>query len=105
MPEVEMVKGEEISREEANSTGWTTAVCRSKKVRAKAAPDSVPHEGVKGGRRTAAPQGLAKRLAAASRLPSLPRHHIHIIARPRDGVDIKKVSQIRSHTPSPGRRL
>lgn len=84
MPEVEMVEGEEISREEANSPGWTTAVCRSKKVRAEAAPGSVPHEGVKGGLRTAAPQGVAKRLAAALRLPRLPR----------DGLDIKKVGQI-----------
>ncbi|KAH9365063.1 hypothetical protein HPB48_017836 [Haemaphysalis longicornis] len=81
MPEVEMVEGEEIFREEANSPGWTTAV-------------SVPHEGVKGGRRTAAPQGVAKRLEAASRLPRLPRDHIRIIVRPRDGLDIQKVSQI-----------
>lgn len=92
MPEVEMVEGEEISREEANSPGWTTAVCRSKKVRAEAAPGSVPHEGVKGGLRTAAPQGVAKRLAAALRLPRLPRDHIRIM--PRDGLDIKKVGQI-----------
>ncbi|KAH9365999.1 hypothetical protein HPB48_010599 [Haemaphysalis longicornis] len=84
MPEVEMVEGEEIS-----------SVCRSKKVRAEAAPGSVLHEGVKGGRRTAAPQGVAKHLAAASRLPRLPMDHIRIIARPRDDLDIKKSVKIR----------
>ncbi|KAH9367672.1 hypothetical protein HPB48_020650 [Haemaphysalis longicornis] len=79
MPEVEMVEGGEIPREEANSPRWSTVVCRSKKVRAEAAPGIVPHKGVKGGRRTAAPQGVAKRLAAASRLPRLPRDHIRSI--------------------------
>ncbi|KAH7935197.1 hypothetical protein HPB52_004785 [Rhipicephalus sanguineus] len=35
-----------------------------------------------------------KRLAAASRLPRLPRDHIRIIVRPRDGLDVRKVSEI-----------
>lgn len=97
MPEVVMVEGEEISREEANSPGWTSGLGKSKKspAEAPASVDGVSHGDVKGGRRTAAPQGVAKRLAAASRLPRLPRDHIRIIVRPRDGLDVKKVSQIR----------
>ncbi|KAH9359475.1 hypothetical protein HPB48_022298 [Haemaphysalis longicornis] len=36
-----------------------------------------------------------KRLAATSRLPWLPRDHIRIIVRPRDGPDVRKVGKIR----------
>lgn len=36
-----------------------------------------------------------KRLAAASRLPRLPRDYIRIIVRPRDGLHVRKASQIR----------
>ncbi|KAH9384654.1 hypothetical protein HPB48_026665 [Haemaphysalis longicornis] len=97
MPEVEMVEGEEISHEEANRPGWTTALGRNKKARVETpvSAGNASHVGSKGGRRTAAPQGAMKRLAAASRLPRLPRDHIRIIVRPRDGLDVRKVSQIR----------
>ncbi|KAH9376458.1 hypothetical protein HPB48_018484 [Haemaphysalis longicornis] len=33
-----------------------------------------------------------KRLATASRLPRLPREHVRIIVRPRDGLDVRKVN-------------
>ncbi|KAH7975279.1 hypothetical protein HPB51_027074 [Rhipicephalus microplus] len=97
MPEVEIVEGEEISHEEANRPGWTTALGRNKKARVETpvSTGNASHGGSKGGRRTAAPQGAMKRLAAASRLPRLPRDHIRIIVKPRDGLDVRKVSQIR----------
>lgn len=88
-----VVEGEDISQEEANRPGWTTAMGRNKK--AKPGP-TVPDRGnegraeTKGGRRTAGPQSAIKRLVAASRLPRLPRDHIRIIVRPRDGLDVKK---------------
>ncbi|KAH7964168.1 hypothetical protein HPB51_027594 [Rhipicephalus microplus] len=97
MPEVEMVEREEISHEEVNRPGWTTALDRNKKARVET-PVFVGNAslvGSKGGCRTAAPLGAMKRLAAASRLPRLPRDHIRIIVRPRDGLDVRKVSQIR----------
>ncbi|KAH8035509.1 hypothetical protein HPB51_005791 [Rhipicephalus microplus] len=97
MPEVAMVEGEEISHEEANRPGWTTALGRNKKARVETpvSAGNASHVGSKAGRRTAAPQGAMKRLAAASRLPRPPRDHIRIIVRPRDGLDVRKVSQIR----------
>ncbi|KAH7986886.1 hypothetical protein HPB51_026589 [Rhipicephalus microplus] len=92
MPEVEMVEGEEISHEEANRPDWTTALGRNKKARVETpvSAGNASHVGSKGGRRTAAPQGAMKRLAPASRLPRLPRDHIRIIVRPRDGLDVRK---------------
>ncbi|KAH7939578.1 hypothetical protein HPB52_014134 [Rhipicephalus sanguineus] len=47
------------------------------------------------GRCTATAQGVVRRLAAASRLPRLPRSHIRVIVRPKGGLDLKKVSLIR----------
>lgn len=97
MPEVEMVVGEDISSEEANSPGWTTALGKNKKTRkeTQVSTSNKSYVSSKGGCRTAAPQGVLQRLAASSRLPRLPREHIRIIVRPRDGLNVKKVSQIR----------
>ncbi|KAH9384756.1 hypothetical protein HPB48_026768 [Haemaphysalis longicornis] len=56
---------------------------------------SASHVGSNGRRRTTATQGAMKRLAAASRLPRLPRDHIRIIVRPKNRFDVRKISQIR----------
>lgn len=98
MPEVEMVEGVEITPEEARCPGWTTATGKTKKARqetSKSTPSPVQQGGGRGGRRTAAPRNALKKLAAASRLPRLPRDHIRIIVRPRGGLDVKKISTIR----------
>lgn len=98
MPEVEMVEGVEITPEEARCPGWTTATGKNKKARQeapKSTPSPVKQGGGRGGRRTAAPRNALKKLAAASRLPNLPRDHIRVIVRPRGGLDVKKISTIR----------
>ncbi|KAH9374975.1 hypothetical protein HPB48_019546 [Haemaphysalis longicornis] len=43
-------------------------------------------------RRTPDPRSTARRLAAASRLPRLQRGQVRVIIRPRDGIDVKKMS-------------
>ncbi|KAH8038357.1 hypothetical protein HPB51_001140 [Rhipicephalus microplus] len=51
--------------------------------------------GQKGGGRTAAPRNAYQRIVAISRLPQLPRDAYRIIVRPKDGLNVTKVSQIR----------
>ncbi|KAH8029373.1 hypothetical protein HPB51_025585 [Rhipicephalus microplus] len=51
--------------------------------------------GRKGGGRTAAPRNAYQRIVATSRLHQLPRDTYRIIVRPRDGLNVTKVSQIR----------
>ncbi|KAH9382760.1 hypothetical protein HPB48_023319 [Haemaphysalis longicornis] len=60
---------------------------------------NASHVGSNGRRRTAATQGAMKRLAAASRLPRLPRDHIRIIVRPKDGLDVRKITSARRNVP------
>ncbi|KAL1478803.1 hypothetical protein MTO96_052371 [Rhipicephalus appendiculatus] len=51
--------------------------------------------GRKDGGRTTAPRSAYQRIVATSRLPQLPRDTYRIIVRPRDGLNVTKVSQIR----------
>ncbi|KAH7944587.1 hypothetical protein HPB52_021404 [Rhipicephalus sanguineus] len=94
MPEVEMVEGEAISQEEANAPGWQTALSKNKRSPRQQEGASTQSVGT-AGRCTATAQGVIRRLAAASRLPRLPRSHIRVIVRPKGGLDLKKVSLIR----------
>ncbi|KAL1476326.1 hypothetical protein MTO96_036590 [Rhipicephalus appendiculatus] len=94
MPEVEMVDGEDISHEDANAPGWKTALSKNK--RSPRQQEAISSQSVAtAGRRTATAQDVVRRLAAASRLPRLPRSHIRVIVRPKGGLDLKKVSLIR----------
>ncbi|KAH9383245.1 hypothetical protein HPB48_024362 [Haemaphysalis longicornis] len=93
MPEVEMVESTEITAEEARGPGWNAAIAKKRKPRSQLhVPDRVAHAGAgtRVSRRTADPRGAMKRLATASRLPRLPREHVRIIVRPRDGLDVRK---------------
>ncbi|KAH8027559.1 hypothetical protein HPB51_007109 [Rhipicephalus microplus] len=51
--------------------------------------------GRKGGGRTATPRNAYQRIVATSKLPQLPGDTYRIIVRPRDGLNVTKVSQIR----------
>ncbi|KAH8008684.1 hypothetical protein HPB51_000721 [Rhipicephalus microplus] len=97
---MEIVEGEEISEDEASSPGWMTAYGRknTKGMRtATTTRERTPTRGGrKGGGRTAAPRNAYQRIVATSRLPQLPRDTYRIIVRPRDGLNVTKVSQIRS---------
>ncbi|KAL1474629.1 hypothetical protein MTO96_037830 [Rhipicephalus appendiculatus] len=96
---MEIVDGEEISQDEASSPGWMTAYARKNSKGMRAA--TTTHErnptrgGRKDGRRTAAPRSAYQRIVATSRLPQLPRDTYRIIVRPRNGLNVTKVSQIR----------
>ncbi|KAL1483762.1 hypothetical protein MTO96_050195 [Rhipicephalus appendiculatus] len=96
---MEIVDGEEISQDEASSPGWMTAYGRKNSKGMRAATTTHERNPTRGGRkdggRTAAPRSAYQRIVATSRLPQLPRDTYRIIVRPRDGLNVTKVSQIR----------
>ncbi|KAL1443246.1 hypothetical protein MTO96_030357 [Rhipicephalus appendiculatus] len=92
------VDGEDVSSEELQSPGWTTAINRRK---LKTMPDAT-------GEAPSAKPGVAtlsqprrsltnvkKQVIAASRMPQLPKDHLRVIVRPRNGLDMRHVSQIK----------
>ncbi|KAL1414949.1 hypothetical protein MTO96_029990 [Rhipicephalus appendiculatus] len=90
MPEVEVVDGEDISHEDANAPGLSKNKCSPRHQ------EAIFSQSVgTAGRLTATAQDVVRRLAAASRLPRLPRSHIRVVVRPKGGLDLKKVSLIR----------
>ncbi|KAH8036824.1 hypothetical protein HPB51_006093 [Rhipicephalus microplus] len=93
MPEVMVVDGEVISQEDADAPGWQTALGKNKRSPRQQASASSQSRGT-AGHRTATAHGVVRRLAAASRLPRLPRSHIRVIVRPKGGLDFKKISLI-----------
>ncbi|KAH8037506.1 hypothetical protein HPB51_011655 [Rhipicephalus microplus] len=94
MLEVMVVDGEVISQEDANAPWWQTALGKNKRSPRQQASASSQSEGT-AGHHTATTHGVARRLAATSRLLRLPRSHIQVIVRPKRGLDLKKVSLIR----------
>lgn len=90
------VEGEDITPEECLESGWTTAISK-RKTQGTPAPggktSSTQRGGSTGGARTTT--GVKKRIVAASRLPRLPREHYRIIVRPRGGLNVKNMSQIK----------
>ncbi|KAL1446044.1 hypothetical protein MTO96_028931 [Rhipicephalus appendiculatus] len=90
------VEGEDITDEEFKQSGWTTAISKRKTQGTPALggqTHSARRGGGIGGART--PAGVKKRIIAASRLPPLPRENYRIIVRPRGGLNVKNVSQIK----------
>ncbi|KAH7985802.1 hypothetical protein HPB52_025393 [Rhipicephalus sanguineus] len=98
-PRMEVVEGEEISQEEACDPGWKVAYGR-RPGKSREAYSSTQDGGNTRGRRrkggrTAAPRDAIRRVTAASRLPPLPRDTFRIVVRPRDGLNVNKISRIR----------
>lgn len=92
------VEGKDITPEECLQPGWTTAISRRKSQSqpgASGRESSTQCGSGRGGPRTPAARGVKKRLTAASRLPHLPREHFRIIVRPRGGLDVRRISQIK----------
>lgn len=92
------VEGEDITPEECLKSGWTTAISKRKLQRQPGVSDrasSTQRGSGRGGSRTPTAGGVKKRLAAASRLPRLPREHFRIIVRPRGGLNVRTISQIK----------
>ncbi|KAH7955834.1 hypothetical protein HPB52_004078 [Rhipicephalus sanguineus] len=90
------VEGEDISPEECMQSGWTTAISK-RKTQGTPAQGGQTHSSQRGGGIGGArtPAGVKKRIIAASRLPPLPRENYRIIVRPRGGLNVKNVSQIK----------
>lgn len=97
-PGVVRVHGMDITPEEAECSGWVTALGKKKRKSGPGEPKTpgpeAQHKGEERGRRTAAPRSALKRIVDASRLPRLPREHFKIIVRPRGGLDVKKSNLI-----------
>lgn len=91
------VEGEDITPEELQSAGWSTSSNR-RKSRAKPTSEYVesstpPDNGKASPRRSRTT--VKKRVIAASRLPRMPRDHYRVVVRPRNGLVMKNVSQIK----------
>ncbi|KAL1480676.1 hypothetical protein MTO96_015806 [Rhipicephalus appendiculatus] len=92
------VEGEDIDPTECLGSGWTTAISKRKSQSQPGVSDrasSTQRGSGRGGSRIPATGVVKKRLAAASRLPHLPREHFRIIVRPRGGMDVRRISQIK----------
>lgn len=96
MPIQVTMEGEDITPEECLESGWNTAFSK-RKMQGSPTPagktSSAQRGSATGGART--PAEVKKRIVAASRLPHLPREHYRIIVRPRGGLNVKNVSQIK----------
>ncbi|KAL1475696.1 hypothetical protein MTO96_037095 [Rhipicephalus appendiculatus] len=92
------VDGEDITPHDLQDSGWSVATSK-RKLRATPTPRtetqasvSMPGDAGSSHRSRAA---VNRRLIAASRLPHLPRDHHRVIVRPRNGLDMRAVSQIK----------
>lgn len=88
MPEA-MVVGEKITPEEANSPGWITA---HKKRPASPLQATGKQHCAPAGAKYA---GALKKVAAASRLPSLPADQCRVVIRPGGGLDVRKSNKLK----------
>ncbi|KAG0423346.1 hypothetical protein HPB47_000862, partial [Ixodes persulcatus] len=92
------VEGEDISPEEFQCAGWQSAFTKRKSSQKclpaeSEQPANTPSGSSNGGSRT--PASVKKRLVAASRMPRLPKEHFRVIVRPRGGINVKNVSQVK----------
>ncbi|CAN7994182.1 unnamed protein product, partial [Ixodes hexagonus] len=92
------VEGEDITPEELQCAGWRSAFTKRKSPQKclpaeSEQPANTTSGSSNGGSRT--PASVKKRLVAASRMPRLPREHFRVIVRPRGGLSVKNVSQIK----------
>ncbi|KAH8026915.1 hypothetical protein HPB51_000123 [Rhipicephalus microplus] len=92
------VDEEDVSSEELQSLGWTTAVNRWKVKTVPDATGKAPRP--KPSMATASqprwlPRNVKKQIIAASRMPQLPKDHLRVIVRPRNVLDLRHVSQIK----------
>ncbi|CAN7980466.1 unnamed protein product [Ixodes pacificus] len=92
------VEGEDISAEEFQCAGWQSAFTKRKSSQKCLPAESKqtankPSGSSNGGSRT--PASVKKHLVAASRMPRLPKEHFRVIVRPRGGLNVKNVSQVK----------
>ncbi|KAH7951055.1 hypothetical protein HPB52_004547 [Rhipicephalus sanguineus] len=92
------VEGEDITPDDFQDTGWSVATAK-RKLRATRTPRNEMQASVSmpGCARSFYHCGakVKRRLIAASRLPHLPRDNHRVIVSPRNGLDMRHVSQIK----------
>ncbi|KAH8025926.1 hypothetical protein HPB51_014259 [Rhipicephalus microplus] len=92
------VDGEDITPDDLQDSGWSVATTK-RKLRGTHAPRTETQASVSMHGDAWSPQrsraAVKKRLIAASRLPYLTRDHHRVIVRPRNGLDMRTVSQIK----------
>ncbi|KAH8028421.1 hypothetical protein HPB51_016588 [Rhipicephalus microplus] len=91
------VDGEDISPEELQSPGWTMAVNRWKVKTVPDATGEAPRAkpGVATVSQPRLPTNVKKQVIAASRRSQLPKDHLRVIVRPRNGLGMRHVNQIK----------
>ncbi|KAH8010134.1 hypothetical protein HPB51_025258 [Rhipicephalus microplus] len=89
MPQQIAMEGDDITPEELQGNGWFSVLKRRQELRAKshAACQSRTQRGA-----TATPNATLRRVAAASRLPAMPRSHNRVIVRPGGGLNVQTCS-------------
>ncbi|KAH8024873.1 hypothetical protein HPB51_001973 [Rhipicephalus microplus] len=86
MPQQIAMEGDDVTPEESQGNGWFSVLKRRQESCAKshAARQSGTQRGA-----TATPNATLRRVAAASRLPAMPRSHNRVIMRPGGGLNVQ----------------
>ncbi|KAH8010053.1 hypothetical protein HPB51_024438 [Rhipicephalus microplus] len=83
------MEGDDVTPEELQGNGWFSVLKRWQELRAKSLAARQP--GTQRGA-TATPNATLRRVAAASRLPAMPRSHNRVIVRPGGGLNVQACS-------------
>ncbi|KAL1415408.1 hypothetical protein MTO96_006832 [Rhipicephalus appendiculatus] len=94
MPHEAMVDGEQISKEDPESNGWITAHRKRNAAKTRVENETLMAR-PNGARVGATKAGQLRKVAAASRLPRLPKSHFRVVVRPGGGLDVRKCSQLK----------
>ncbi|KAL1434648.1 hypothetical protein MTO96_011512 [Rhipicephalus appendiculatus] len=93
MPLEALMDGEFISPEEAAGSGWIQAHRKRMADKASTAQAASAKNGQHGTPADAKPPNPLRKLAAASRLPALPKTHFRVVIRPGGGLNVQACSQ------------
>ncbi|KAH7964436.1 hypothetical protein HPB51_027327 [Rhipicephalus microplus] len=89
MPRQIAMEGDDVTPEELQGNGWFSVLKRRQESRAKS--HAARQSGTQRGAR-ATPNATLRRVAAASRLPAMPRSHNRVIVRPGGGLNVQACS-------------
>ncbi|KAH8025448.1 hypothetical protein HPB51_008363 [Rhipicephalus microplus] len=89
MPQQITMKEDDVTPEKLQGNGWFSVLKRRQESRATshAARQSRTQRGA-----TGTPNATLRRVAAASRLPAMPRSHNRVIVRPGGGLNVQAYS-------------
>ncbi|KAL3234187.1 hypothetical protein MRX96_022624 [Rhipicephalus microplus] len=94
MPQQIAMEGDDVTPEELQGNGWFSVLNRRQESRAEshAARQSGTQRGA-----TATLNATLRRVAAASRLPAMPRSHNLVIVRPGGGLNVQACTGFSPH--------